>query len=159
MESRKSLRNTFFVLPSASYIRNFKTINLKQQPNEKRFTSPLINKGFLPSSIRTESTSSTIAKWKGFGLYSTYRRKILKLKLIRDNPQGPQSKRSTISSQVVHYCQQDYLVDNQNQVPKVTIKRKMHRRNKNTSLMRQYHQLAKTIKKTSKMHGEKLEIN
>lgn len=32
-------------------------------------TSPLINNGFLPSSIRTESTSSTIAKLNGFGLF------------------------------------------------------------------------------------------
>ena len=31
-------------------------------------TSPLINNGFLPSSISTESTSSTIEKWNGLGL-------------------------------------------------------------------------------------------
>lgn len=34
-----------------------------------KITCPLINKGLRPSSMRTESTSSTTAKWKGFGLF------------------------------------------------------------------------------------------
>lgn len=42
---------------------------LWQDKKTMRHTSPLINNGFLPSSMRTESTSSTIAKWKDFGLF------------------------------------------------------------------------------------------